>query len=66
MMFVSMVGHAIFQTAGRSGPSTMDRSYLAAVIVTVRGQEASHLSKSQDVLNTRGTSAGSVTGRRQV
>ena len=26
-MFVSIVGHAIFQTAGRSGPSTMDRSY---------------------------------------
>jgi hypothetical protein len=27
MMFVSMVGHASFQTAERSGPSTMDRSY---------------------------------------
>jgi hypothetical protein len=26
-MFVSMVGHASFQTAERSGPSTMDRSY---------------------------------------
>jgi len=25
-----MVGHAIFQTADVSGPSTMDRSYLAA------------------------------------
>jgi hypothetical protein len=24
--FVSMVGHAIFQTAERSGPSTMERS----------------------------------------
>ena len=28
MMFVSIVGHAIRQTAGVSGPSTMDRSYL--------------------------------------
>src|SRR5256885_3816369 len=27
MMFVNMVGHASFQTAERSGPSTMDRSY---------------------------------------
>src|SRR6476659_5228493 len=27
MMFVSIEGHAIFQTAKRSGPSTMDRSY---------------------------------------
>src|SRR2546425_118155 len=27
MRFVSMVGHAIFHTAGDSGPSTMDRSY---------------------------------------
>jgi hypothetical protein len=26
-MLVSIVGHAIFQTAGRSGPSTIDRSY---------------------------------------
>ncbi len=26
MMFVSIVGHAIFQTAGRSGPSTIERS----------------------------------------
>ena len=26
MMLVSMVGHAIFQRAGRSGPSTMDLS----------------------------------------
>jgi hypothetical protein len=26
-MFASIVGHAIFQTAGASGPSTMDRSY---------------------------------------
>lgn len=26
-MFVSIVGHAIFQTAGRSGPSMIDRSY---------------------------------------
>src|SRR6185369_914007 len=26
MTFVSIVGHAIFQTAGRSGPSTIDRS----------------------------------------
>jgi hypothetical protein len=26
-MLVSIVGHAIFQTAGRNGPSTMDRSY---------------------------------------
>jgi hypothetical protein len=26
-MFVNIVGHAIFQTAGRSGPSTIDRSY---------------------------------------
>jgi hypothetical protein len=25
---VSIVGHAIFQTAGCSGPSTIDRSYL--------------------------------------
>jgi len=25
-MFVSIVGHAIFQTAGLSGPSTMDLS----------------------------------------
>jgi hypothetical protein len=29
-MFVSIVGHAIFQTAWRSGPSTMDRSYRPA------------------------------------
>ena len=27
MMFVSIEGHAIFQTAERSGPSTIDRSY---------------------------------------
>ena len=27
MMFVSIVGQAIFQTAERSGPSTMERSY---------------------------------------
>src|SRR5262245_13274750 len=27
MMFVSMLGHAIFQTAGRKGPSTIERSY---------------------------------------
>ena len=26
-MLVSMVGHASFQTTGRSGPSMMDRSY---------------------------------------
>jgi hypothetical protein len=26
-MFVSIVGQASFQTAGRSGPSTIDRSY---------------------------------------
>jgi len=26
-MFVSIVGHAIFQTAGRRGPSTIERSY---------------------------------------
>jgi hypothetical protein len=26
-MFVIIVGHAIFHTAGRSGPSTIDRSY---------------------------------------
>jgi hypothetical protein len=26
MMFVSIVGQAIFQTAGASGPSTIDRS----------------------------------------
>jgi hypothetical protein len=27
MMLVSMVGHASFQTAGRSGPSIIERSY---------------------------------------
>ena len=27
MMLVSMVGHAIFQTAGTNGPSMIDRSY---------------------------------------
>src|SRR5688500_12841282 len=27
MMLVSMVGHAIFHTADRSGPSMMERSY---------------------------------------
>jgi hypothetical protein len=27
-MLVSIVGHAIFHTAGRRGPSTMDLSYL--------------------------------------
>jgi hypothetical protein len=27
MMLVSMVGHAIFQTAERNGPSTIERSY---------------------------------------
>src|SRR3982074_2046192 len=26
-IFVSIVGHASFHTAGRSGPSTMERSY---------------------------------------
>jgi hypothetical protein len=26
-MFASIVGHAIFQTAAHSGPSTMERSY---------------------------------------
>lgn len=26
-MFASIVGHAIFHTAARSGPSTIDRSY---------------------------------------
>lgn len=31
MMLVSMVGQAIFHTAERSGPSTMDRSYRPAV-----------------------------------
>ena len=30
MMFVIIVGHASFQTAGPSGPSTMERSYLRA------------------------------------
>src|SRR5688572_454183 len=30
MMFVSIVGHASFHTAGRSGPSTIDRSYRPA------------------------------------
>jgi len=29
MMFVSIVGQAIFQTAERNGPSTMERSYRA-------------------------------------
>jgi hypothetical protein len=28
MMFVSIVGHASFQTAGRNGPSMIERSYL--------------------------------------
>src|SRR5215216_1953802 len=34
MAFVSIVGHAIFHTAGRSGPSIIDRSYrgLAATL----------------------------------
>ena len=32
MMFVSIVGHAIFQTAERSGPSTIERSYLRAAV----------------------------------
>jgi hypothetical protein len=27
MIFVSIVGHAIFQTARASGPSTIERSY---------------------------------------
>jgi hypothetical protein len=27
MMFVNIVGHAIFHTAARKGPSTIDRSY---------------------------------------
>jgi hypothetical protein len=27
MMLVSIVGHASFHTAGRSGPSTIERSY---------------------------------------
>ena len=27
MMFVSIVGHASFHTAGASGPSTIERSY---------------------------------------
>jgi hypothetical protein len=30
MMLVSIVGQAIFQTAGASGPSTIDRSYRRA------------------------------------
>jgi hypothetical protein len=30
-MLVSMVGQASFQTAGRNGPSTMDRSYRLVV-----------------------------------
>jgi hypothetical protein len=30
-MFVSIVGQAIFHTARRSGPSTIDRSYLRPV-----------------------------------
>lgn len=29
-MFVSIVGHAIFHTAARNGPSTMERSYRPA------------------------------------
>src|SRR6185369_6090000 len=34
MTFVSIVGHAIFQTAGCNGPSTIDLSYLDLVCDT--------------------------------
>ena len=36
MMFCRTVGHAIFQTAGPMGPSTMERSnFLAGVVLTM-------------------------------
>jgi hypothetical protein len=35
MTFWSIVGHASFQTAGTMGPSTSERSYLEALIVSV-------------------------------
>ena len=37
MMFVSILGQAIFQTAERSGPSTMDRSYRGMAEAEGRG-----------------------------
>src|SRR5689334_8938474 len=36
-MFVSIVGQAIFQTAGASGPSTIERSYRRASLIGGRG-----------------------------
>ena len=35
MMFVSIVGHASFQTAGASGPSTIERSYFRRCCVVL-------------------------------
>jgi hypothetical protein len=37
IMFANIVGHAIFQTAARSGPSTMERSYFLAGGAAGRG-----------------------------
>jgi hypothetical protein len=39
-MFVSIVGHAIFQTADRNGPSMIERSYRREAVGGASGVEA--------------------------
>jgi hypothetical protein len=56
---VSIVGHAIFQTAGCSGPSTIDRSYLGLSMTVAKTYKHTDPLKEDQ---THGEDIGDVRG----
>ena len=61
MMFVSMPGHAIRQTAGISGPSMIDRSYLRAA----EGRGPGGVAGGGDAFGARWCAAGRETSVKE-